>query len=246
MEYTTTKVLKQEKIASDIFVMTVNYKGENALPGQFFMLKAWENQLPLMRPISYFKKESGTISFMYRVVGKGTLLLSKLKKGAPIEILGPLGNGFPCDQVKGNIALVGGGVGIPPLYDSAKTLLQMGNQVSVFLGYKDELFALEDFAEIGCSLFISCEKGNEGYKGFITDLLHCNLYNAVFTCGPEIMMNKIALMCKENKIPVWLSMERRMGCGIGACLVCTCETTKGMKRTCNEGPVFNGNDLLIN
>lgn len=246
MQYSISKVIKQKQIASDIYVMTVSYGGDEALPGQFFMLKAWENQLPLMRPISYFKKEPGIISFLYRVVGKGTLLLSKLKKGASIEILGPLGNGFPCNQVKGKIALVGGGVGIPPLYDTAKLLLQMGNQVAVFLGYKDELFALEDFAEMGCPIFVSSEKGDEGYKGFVTDLLHCGQYDAVFTCGPEIMMNKIVKMCKKDNIPVWLSMERRMGCGIGACLVCTCETTKGMKRTCNEGPVFNGNDLLIN
>jgi dihydroorotate dehydrogenase electron transfer subunit len=246
MQYSNTKVISQEKIASDIYVMTVGYEGDETVPGQFFMLKAWENQLPLMRPISYFKKETGKISFLYRVVGKGTLALSKLKKGAKIEILGPLGNGFPCDQVRGKIALVGGGIGIPPLYDTAKKLLQMNNQVDIFLGYKDELFAIEDFAETGGSIFVSCENGNEGYKGFVTELLHCEQYDAVFTCGPEIMMNKIAIMCKENNIPVWLSMERRMGCGIGACLVCTCETEKGMKRTCNEGPIFNGNDLLIN
>ena len=181
---------------------------------------------------------------MYRTIGNGTEKMAHLKKGAEIELLGPLGNGFPVDQVKGKIALVGGGVGIPPLYETAKKLIELGNSVDVYLGYRDELFAFEEFLNVSENLFVSSEHGNEGYKGYITDIFHAEQYDAVFTCGPEVMMLKVRELCKEANVPSWLSMEKRMACGIGACLVCNCDTTRGTVRTCKDGPVFFGNDIL--
>lgn len=243
MDYYSTKVISNKKIAPNIYVITIKHLGETIKPGQFYMLKVYDNALPLLRPISIYRINEESLSFMYRISGKGTTCLSKLKSHSDIQLLGPLGNGFPCSQVKGKIALVGGGIGIPPLYETAKLLKQMGNQVDVYMGYKDILFGFEDFEEVSDSIFISSEVGNEGYHGFITELLHPQDYAAVFTCGPEVMMLKIKAMCDEVNTPIWLSMEKRMACGIGACLGCSCKTKDGMKRVCKEGPVFYGNEL---
>lgn len=245
MEYFSSKVIRQEKSAPGIFSIEITAPGQTVNPGQFYMLKSWQDNLPLMRPISVYKYENEVLTFLYKVVGKGTEALSLLKKGNTIELLGPLGNGFPCDDIHGKIALVAGGVGIPPMYETAKKLFTAGNTVDLYLGYKDSLFCYEDFEDVCHRIFIACESGQEGYKGFVTDLIEYEHYDAVLTCGPEAMMFKIREKCLELKIPVWLSMERRMGCGIGACLVCSCQTEKGMERTCKDGPVFNGLTLKV-
>ena len=243
MKFYISSIITQKKIATDIYHVIVAKNDEIVAPGQFYMLKAWDNSLPLMRPISVYNVENEQLHFLYKVMGKGTEWLSKLKKGDTIELLGPLGNGFPCNEVSGKVALVGGGIGIPPLFETAKYLAEKGCQVDAFLGYKDELFAFEPFENFCENIFIASENGNEGYKGFITDIFHAQHYNAVYTCGPEIMMRKVKECCDAQQVPVWLSMENRMACGIGACLVCTCKTTEGMKRCCKDGTVFAGNTL---
>jgi len=243
MQFYPTKIVSQQKIAHDIFHLQVIKKNEKIAPGQFYMLKIDDDALPLMRPISVYNVDNEILHFLYKVVGKGTEWLSKLKKGAQIELLGPLGNGFPCQEVSGKIALVGGGIGIPPLFETAKQLTKNGCKVDVFLGYKDELFVFEPFADVCENIFIATENGKEGYKGFITHIFKPQNYNAVFTCGPEIMLFKVKELCDAQQVPVWLSMENRMACGIGACLVCTCKTKLGMKRCCKEGPVFSGTIL---
>lgn len=245
MEYTLQKVITNKRLLGDIFTIEVSRPAGEIRPGQFFMLKAWNDELSLMRPISVYRFDEQTLTFMYRVIGKGTQWLSQLKRNDKIKLLGALGNGFPCEEVHGHIALVGGGVGIPPLYETAKKLTSLDNRVDVYLGYKDALFAFEEFEDVCDNIFISSEAGFEGYKGFITDLLHTENYDAVFTCGPLIMMKKIIDQCRQSNTPVWCSMEKHMGCGIGACLVCSCKTTLGMKRACKDGPVFNGNDLIF-
>lgn len=245
MQYSQEKVISNKRLLGDIFVIEVSRPEGEVKPGQFFMLKAWNDELTLMRPISVYRIEDEKLAFMYRVVGKGTQWLTQLKRNDKIKLLGALGNGFPCEEVHGHIALVGGGVGIPPLYETAKKLTALGCKVDVFLGYKDALFAFEEFADVCDNIFISSEAGFEGYKGFVTDLLRPAQYDAVFTCGPLVMMRKIIGMCNESNTPVWCSMERHMGCGIGACLVCSCKTVLGMKRACKDGPVFNGNDLIF-
>ncbi|MCL1850073.1 MAG: dihydroorotate dehydrogenase electron transfer subunit [Bacteroidetes bacterium] len=243
MQFYNSKIISQKKIATDIFHLVVAKKDEIVVPGQFYMLKAWDDGLPLMRPISVYNVEIEQLHFLYKVVGKGTEWLSKLRKGEKIELLGPLGNGFPCNEVSGKIALVGGGIGIPPLFETAKLLTKNGCKVDVYLGYKDELFAFEPFEKVCENIFIAAENGKEGYKGFITDIFHAQNYDAVFTCGPEMMMRKVTELCDARQVPIWLSMENRMACGIGACLVCTCKTKEGMKRCCKDGPVFFGKIL---
>ena len=240
MLFYTSKIIAQKEIATDIFHLTVSKQDETILPGQFYMLKSWGDSLPLMRPLSVFYVENDRLHFLYKIIGKGTEFLSLLLKGDNIELLGPLGNGFPVKEVSGKIALIGGGIGIPPLLETAKQLAQNGCQVDAFLGYKDELYAFESFEEFCEDIFITSENGIEGYRGFVTDIFHAKNYDAVFTCGPESMMMKVKALCDARKVPVWLSMERRMACGIGACLVCTCPTTEGMKRCCKDGPVFSG------
>jgi len=238
MLYLKTEIKSNRQISSDIFVIETKWNGGFVNPGQFFMVKTWHDELPLMRPLSVFKKEKDSLQFMYRVVGKGTELLRQQQVGNAIYLLGPSGNGFPCEEVSGKIALVGGGVGIPPLYETAKILTLKGNKVDVYLGFKDEIFAVTDFQQVSSNLYITTETGTYGTKGFITDVVDPSQYDALFTCGPEIMMMKIAEQCYKNNIKCWLSMEKRMGCGIGACLVCNCKTHNGMLRTCKEGPVF--------
>ncbi|MBO4654338.1 MAG: dihydroorotate dehydrogenase electron transfer subunit [Bacteroidales bacterium] len=248
MNYTKQTIITNQRLIGDIFLLRVTRPEGEIRPGQFFMLKSWNEELTLMRPISVYRHDEQSVSFMYRVAGKGTRWLSEtgqMDRNSDIMLLGPLGNGFPCEEVHGHIALVGGGIGIPPLYETAKRLTDLGNQVDVYLGYKDVLFAFEEFENVCENIFISSEKGFEGYKGFITDLLKPEQYDAVFTCGPLVMMRKIVEMCKQSDTPLWCSMEKHMGCGIGACLTCSCKTTNGMKRTCKDGPVFKGEELVF-
>lgn len=244
MKHFDSTVISQHQLTEDIFVLETERKGAEAHAGQFFMLKAWERELTLMRPISIFKADETTLHFMYRVVGQGTRKLAELKAGDAITLTGALGTGYPIEQTTGHVALVGGGLGIPPLCQTAKELTAKGVQVDAYLGFRDRLFALEDFEPHCSSIFVSTEVGDEGYRGYITDLLKPEQYDAVYTCGPEVMMRKVASLCAEHQIPCWCSMEHRMACGIGACLGCSIRTAEGMKRVCKEGPVFPAHILF--
>jgi dihydroorotate dehydrogenase electron transfer subunit len=245
MNYFESQVLHNDQISEDIFVLTASRHGVHATAGQFFMLKCWDNELTLLRPISIFKAEADTLSFMYRLVGEGTHRLARLKPGDPVQLLGALGNGYPIETLSAkSVALVGGGVGIPPLCETAKELSAKNIIVDTFLGFKDDVFVLDDFVPYCRSLFISTETGREGHKGFVTDRLHPEDYDAVFTCGPEIMMRKVAAMCQEKSVPCWCSMEQRMACGIGACLGCSIKTADGMRRVCKDGPVFEAEKVF--
>ncbi|MDR2868297.1 MAG: dihydroorotate dehydrogenase electron transfer subunit [Bacteroidales bacterium] len=244
MEYFNTEIKNSYHLTTDIFVIETGWSGASVIPGQFFMLKAWGDELPLMRPISLYKIEKKSLQFMIREVGKGTQLLSKLPIGASISLLGPSGNGFPCDEVEGKIALVGGGVGIPPLYETAKKLMQQGKTTDLYLGYKNEPFAVEEFKKVCTHLHIATEDGSVGHKGFVTEMIRVGEYDALFTCGPDVMMSKLAKACREEQVTCWVSVERHMGCGIGACLVCNCKTDRGMLRACKDGPIFPASMLI--
>ena len=243
MDYFDSTVISNRPLTEDIFVLVVDRKGASAAAGQFYMLKCWDKELTLMRPISIFKAENDTLHFMYRIIGQGTQKLSELKTGDKISLLGALGTGYPIHEMHGHVALLGGGLGIPPLCQTAKELHEHDVKVDVYLGYRDILFAAEEFKPYCQEIHISTEKGTEGYHGFITDLLKPEKYDAVFTCGPEIMMRKVATLCEAQHTPCWCSMEHRMACGIGACLGCSIKTTEGMKRVCKDGPVFKAEIL---
>ena len=244
MQYFQSTVQSNIQITEDIWVMTVLRHGAQASAGQFFMLKCWDQELTLMRPISVYQATEEHLLFMYRIVGQGTRKLSQLQKGDPISLLGGLGNGYPLDQLHGHIAVLGGGVGIPPLCLTAQMLQVQGCTVDAYLGYRDQLFAIEAFEPYCQDIFISSELGPEGYRGYITDLLKAEQYDAVLTCGPEVMMRKVAAMCAEHDVTCYCSLEHRMACGIGACLGCSIRTKSGMKRVCKDGPVFLSTELM--
>lgn len=239
-----SRVIDNQLIAEDIYVMRVERNLAEAHPGQFYMLKSWDTELTLMRPISVFKADSDALWFMYRTVGLGTQRLSLLQKDCKIRLLGPCGNGYPIGDIQGKVAVVGGGVGIPPLCETARNLQAKGLSVDAYLGFRDVLFAVEDFEPWCSDIFVSTEKGEEGYRGFVTDLLKPEIYDVVLTCGPEVMMRKVAAMCAEKGTICYCSLEHRMACGIGACLGCSIRTKNGMKRVCKDGPVFLSTDLL--
>lgn len=237
-EYKVAKVLQNEKITEDFYLMKVE-TANNAELGQFYMLRAWDRYPVLSRPISVFDADSDTVSFLYKIVGQGTEILKELKAGNDITVDGPHGNGFPL--VKGKIALVGGGVGIAPLYLAAKKLKAYApdNKVDIYLGFSDQALLTERYETIADNVIV-----NVG--GFVTDDIDPCGYDYIMTCGPEIMMKVLYKKCVSvgAKAPVYVSMENRMACGIGACLVCTCKTNNGNKRACKDGPVMLGSEVF--
>lgn len=232
------EILQNEQVSDDFYLMKVKKEYQAAM-GQFYMLRAWNEYPVLSRPISVFDADPETVSFLYKVVGKGTEIFTKLKAGDEITLDGPHGNGFP--EVKGKIALVGGGVGIAPLYLTAKTLkkLDPDTKVDIYLGFSGQPILTDRYEAVADQV-----KVNVG--GFVTDDIDPREYDFILTCGPEIMMKVLYRKCRDlkAKAPVYVSMENRMACGIGACLVCTCKTSKGNRRACKDGPVMLGNEVF--
>ncbi len=242
-KYSIEKVFSNEKIEEGMYKLTIKGKFD-VKPGQFYLLRAWDIEPILSRPISIHDKDDDSISFLYNVVGKGTQLLAKLKKEDEIKITGPLGNGFQVDKLKGKVALVAGGIGIAPMLLLAKQLKK--EDTDLFVGFRKNSKIVDNVEKYVNNLYLSTENGEKGHKGYVTDILKPENYDVVVCCGPEIMMSKVIKMCEKVGVTSYVSMENRMACGIGACLVCTCKTKDGRKRTCNEGPVFLGEELILN
>ena len=232
------EILQNERVNEDFYLMKVKEKNQAAM-GQFYMLRAWNEYPVLSRPISVFDADPETVSFLYNVVGKGTEIFAELKAGDEITLDGPHGNGFP--EVKGKVALVGGGVGIAPLYLTAKTIkkLDPDTTVDIYLGFSGEPILTDRYEQVA-------DKVTVNVGGFVTDDIDPCQYDYIMTCGPEIMMKVLYKKCKDMKAaaPVYVSMENRMACGIGACLVCTCKTSNGNRRACKDGPVMLGNEVF--
>ncbi len=242
MNCLSEKVYENIEIEDGIFKLTIKGKF-NGKPGQFYMLRCWNKEPLLSRPVSINHIDEEKIVFLYQIVGEGTELLSKLKKSEDIEIMGPLGNGFDIDSIKGKVAIVAGGIGIAPMQYVTENLKNC--KTDVYAGFRDKSYIIDEFKQFSQNINISTETGTEGYKGYITDLVKPELYDVVLCCGPEIMMNKVIKLCKDKNVKLYVSMEKHMACGVGACLVCTCKTKQGNKRTCKEGPVFLGDDIVI-
>ena len=233
-----SEILLNERISKDFYLMKVKEKNTAAM-GQFYMMRAW-NQFPVLsRPISVFDADGETVSFLYKVVGKGTEIFAALAAGDQITLDGPHGNGFP--EADGKIALVGGGVGIAPLYLAARTLKEKnpGCTVDMYLGFSDEALLVDRYEQVADSVTVNI-------GGFVTDDIDPLKYDCIMTCGPEIMMKVLYRKCKSvgAQAPLYVSMENRMACGIGACLVCTCKTSSGNKRACKDGPVMLGSEVF--
>lgn len=227
-------VISNEAVSKDFYLLKA--AGQfNGRMGQFCMLRAWGEYPVLSRPISIFDCDEESISFLFKVVGQGTELLAQLKAGDTIDVQGPYGNGFPA--VSGKVALVGGGIGVAPLYLTAKKMKEQGNAVDLYLGFTDEALLQEQYEAV-------CDKLTVNVGGYITDDINPEEYDYIMTCGPHIMMKILAQKVKGTKAQLYVSMENRMGCGVGACLVCTCKTSGGNKKVCKDGPVFKAEEVF--
>lgn len=242
-KYSVEKVFSNEKIDDGMYKLTIKGKFD-CRPGQFYLLRAWDKEPLLSRPISIHTLNDKEITFLYSVIGKGTEILAKLKSGDEIKLTGPLGNGFNVDKIKGKVALVTGGIGIAPMFYLIDKLKDC--TVDFYAGFRNKSKIVDNVDKNVNNFFLSTENGEAGHKGFVTELLNVENYDTVICCGPEVMMAVVIKMCVAKNVTCYASMENRMACGIGACLVCTCKTKDGRKRTCKEGPVFLGEELIIN
>ena len=209
--------------------------------GQFVNIKL--DGLYLRRPISVCDCEGDVLTLIYKVVGKGTEQMAKMIAGEELNILTGLGNGYDISLSGDKPLLLGGGVGVPPLYMLCKKLIAEGKKVSVVLGFntKDEVFCEEDFKALGADVFVTTVDGSYGIKGFVTDAMKAIDYSYFYTCGPEPMLKAIF---KASATSGQFSFEERMGCGFGACMGCSCKTVTGYKRICKDGPVLKKEEIL--
>ena len=237
------KILENEKIAKDIFKMVLEGNTEYITkPGQFINIEI--EGLYLRRPISVCDYDDKTVTIIYKVVGQGTEIMSKMNIGDELDILTGLGNGFDLNCEGKTPLIIGGGVGTPPMYRLCKELKKNGITPIVILGFgsKDDIFYEEEFKNLGVDVYVSTVNGSYGTKGFVTDIMKNLDYTYFYACGPMPMLKAV---CEESKnIKGLVSLEERMGCGFGACMGCTIETKVGYKRVCKEGPVFKKEDLI--
>ena len=196
----------------------------------------------LRRPISVYDSEPGSLTILYKTVGRGTEQLSGMKAGETLDVLTGLGNGYDLSKAGDAPLLLGGGVGVPPLYLLAKRLAAAGKKVSAVLGFNraEEVFGEAEFKAIGCVVTVTTADGSRGVKGFVTDALPAE-YSYFYTCGPEPMLKAVY---RATKTSGQFSFEERMGCGFGACMGCSCKTITGSKRICREGPVLEKEEIL--
>lgn len=224
-------------------IMKMTLKGDNSgvKAGQFINVKI--DGFYLRRPISVCEIIDGGIVIIYKIVGKGTEALSKLQAGESLDILTGLGNGYDLALSGENPLLIGGGVGVPPMYQLAKELIALGKKVTVILGFntQSELFYEKEFKALGAKVLVTTVDGSYGVKGFVTDAMKDLNYSYFYTCGPEPMLKAVH---KSSTTGGEMSFEERMGCGFGACMGCSCKTLTGNKRICKEGPVLKKGEIL--
>ena len=234
-------VQDNKKLTSDIFLMTLD--GDTSAithPGQFINIKL--DGFYLRRPMSVCDWDSNTIKIIYKIVGGGTEYMAELTKGTSLDVLSGLGNGFFVNENK-NPLLVGGGVGIPPLYGLAKQLIKLGQKPTAILGFKSksDMILTEEFNSLGIKTIITTEDGSFGIKGYVCEGMKEIEYDYIYTCGPAAMMQAVY---NKSTCDGQYSFEERMACGFGACMGCSCKTMDGYKRICKEGPVLKRGEIL--
>ena len=242
MKQSIFKILSNEALTSSVYRMTL--EGDTSAitaPGQFVNIRL-EGKF-LRRPISVCDWEAGKLTLVYKVVGHGTAQMAAMTAGEPLDILTGLGNGYDLTLTGENPVLVGGGVGVPPMYGLAKHLRALGKPVQVILGFntKNEIFYEEEFKALGCTVYVTTVDGSYGIHGFVTDALKDLSYSHFCACGPEPMLKALY---KASQTSGQMSFEERMGCGFGACMGCSCKTLTGNKRICKEGPVMKKEEIL--
>ena len=235
-------VISNEKIAKNTYKMLLSGNTEDGRPGQFVNIKI--DGFFLRRPISVCDIEENTLTLIYKTVGAGTDKLSKTEKGEKLDILAFFGNGYDLSKSGEAPLLIGGGVGVPPLFLLAKKLVKEGKKPTAILGFNsaDEIFLKDEFEAIGVKTFIATADGSVGTRGFVTDVMkNTDIYTYFYTCGPEPMLRAVY---GESKTDGEFSFEERMGCGFGACVGCTCKTKYGNKRICRDGPVLSKEEII--
>ena len=227
-----TESVWQMTLSGDVSAITA--------PGQFVNIKL--QGLYLRRPISVCDLGKNTLTIVYKVVGKGTEQLSQMTEGT-LDVLTGLGNGYDLTAAGEKPVLLGGGVGVPPMYLLARKLIEQGKCVNVILGFntKDEVFYESEFKALGADVTVTTVDGSYGLKGFVTDALKDMEYSYFYTCGPEPMLKAVYTASNTSG---QMSFEKRMGCGFGACMGCSCKTITGYKRICKEGPVMRKEEIL--
>ena len=253
------EIISQEQIGTGIFSMWLQTDriAHAAAPGQFISVYSRDKSRMLPRPISICEAEAdtGKLRIVYRVAGAGTEEFSRCVPGDRLDILGPLGNGFPLERMgEGKRAfLIGGGIGIPPMVQLAKALPGGREQKQIVLGFRDEQFLTKELQREG-TLYMATEDGSAGTKGNVLDCIRENGLKAdvIFACGPTPMLRALKAYAQEQNTECWLSLEERMACGIGACLACVCKSKEiddhskvHNKRVCKEGPVFLSPEVEI-
>ena len=237
---TQFSVLENTPLTASVYRMVL--RGDTSAitaPGQFVNI-ALDGKF-LRRPISVCDYDASTLTLIYKVVGSGTTQLSAMG-GGTLDILTGLGNGYDISVAGDAPVLIGGGVGVPPMYRLAKDLTAMGKTVSVILGFNtgSEIFLREEFEALGCKVIVTTADGSVGLRGFVTDALKDMDYSYFYACGPEPMLKAVY---KASKTPGQMSFEERMGCGFGACMGCSCKTLTGYKRICKDGPVMKKEEI---
>ena len=237
------QVTSNVRIAQDVYRMTL--EGDTSpltAPGQFINILI--DGKFLRRPISVCDWNDSGLTIIYKVVGKGTELMSEMRHGS-LDILTQLGNGYDLTRSGDKPMLIGGGVGVPPLYMLAKKLTAQGKAVSVILGFntKEEVFYEDEFKALGASVTVATADGSYGVKGFVTNAMEGKDFTYFYSCGPEPMLRAL---CSATDKSGELSFEERMGCGFGACMGCSCKTLTGNKRICKDGPVMRKEEIIWN
>lgn len=246
------RVLRHKAVASDIRRLTVALPKEGPRPhaGQFYMLRCWSAaETPVLsRPISVHDvdEREGTLTFLYQIKGEGTQKLAHLAWGQTLTLTGPCGNGFDvaAAAAAGRVAVVGGGIGVAPLLLLCRELAAAGCKPELYAGFRDAPYALEDFLPYCAAISVATDSGAVGYHGLVTGILHPEEFDLVLTCGPNVMMQGVYRLCAEKGVPCLASLERKMACGLGACLGCTCHTKVGPKTVCQDGPVFPAQEVF--
>lgn len=234
-------IIENKQLTESVYQMTLS--GDTSAitaPGQFVNIQL--DGLYLRRPISVCNVAENTLTIVYKVVGKGTQQMSQMRDGE-LDLLTGLGNGYDLSKAGEAPVLLGGGVGVPPMYLLARRLIEQGKQVKVILGFNtaDEVFYEEEFKALGADVTVTTVDGSYGRKGFVTNALENMTYSYFYTCGPEPMLKAIY---RASKTSGQMSFEKRMGCGFGACMGCSCKTITGYKRICKEGPVMQKEEIL--
>ena len=233
-------ILENAPLTASVYRMVL--RGDTSAitaPGQFVNI-ALDGKF-LRRPISVCDYDESSLTLIYKVVGSGTAQLSAMG-GGTLDILTGLGNGYDISAAGDAPVLIGGGVGVPPMYRLAKDLTATGKTVSVILGFNtgSEIFLREEFEALGCKVIVTTADGSVGLRGFVTDALKDMDYSYFYACGPEPMLKAVY---KASKTPGQMSFEERMGCGFGACMGCSCKTLTGYKRICKDGPVMKKEEI---